>query len=133
MDDDKYTQICVWEACELGLTSKKEFISGMNKDFNVRAKLLEEVKTIPDKNSDGKDIPKTGGRIDLFFSVHVDDIGKFAIMRLSAGIRWWEDVLGNPSNAIYSQEIKDKYPPTWNKEIIAQQEQELKFITENDT
>ena len=40
-------------------------------------------------------------------------MGKFAVKRLSMGIRWWEDVLGNGNGKLYSSEILEKYSKTW--------------------
>ena len=45
--------------------------------------------------------------------LHSADIGKFAVPRLKAGIRWWEDVLANGGGPLYGEEILKKYPVTW--------------------
>ena len=78
----------------------------MLEEFHTRIKFAEEVIT---NAGDGGE----GGRHDLFFYVHSDDIGKFAIPRLQAVIRWWEDVISNKSHNIYPKEIIEKYKTTW--------------------
>jgi hypothetical protein len=55
-----------------------------------------------------------GGRCDILFYIHDEDIRKFALPRLSLGIRWWEDVVKyNDGAYLYSEEILKKYPVTW--------------------
>lgn len=48
-----------------------------------------------------------------FFAVADEDVMKFAVPRLMAGIRWWEDVLGNGDGCIYPAEILERHPATW--------------------
>jgi len=45
--------------------------------------------------------------------VHDEDIDKFAVPRLSMGIRWWEDVLRNGNGVLYTEDVLEKYPMTW--------------------
>ena len=55
------------------------------------------------------------GHVELYHitDYYNKDIGKFAVKRLSMGIRWWEDVLGNGNGKLYPSEILEKYPKTW--------------------
>ena len=114
---NNFTQLCVWPAvlCGSDENSIQEFVDYMKKSFGVRVKYECEVETLPDLDNHGNAIAETGGRNDLFFYVHTDDIGKFAVPRLQAGIRWWEDVISynNNSNHLYTEEFKEKYQPTW--------------------
>ena len=83
--------------------------------MGVRIKFKCEVETLPDIEN-GKAVPDTGGRNDLFFYVHEDDIPKFALPRLQMGIRWWEDVISyNRINNehLYTDEFIEANPPTW--------------------
>ena len=104
--DNKFTQLCVWSGTTLDESTVKDFIAFFKNDMNTRIKYAEEVTTIP---GDGG----PGGRTDQFFYVHNDDIKHFAVPRLSMGIRWWEDVVGNNSHNIYPKEIIEKYKSTW--------------------
>ena len=88
-----YNQLCVWPATIVGEEDKKEFIDFMKDTFDVRVKYYTEVLTNPDIDEDGNEVEDTGGRNDLLFHVHDDDISKFAVNRLTYGIRWWEDVI----------------------------------------
>lgn len=106
LEDGKYKQLCVWPATMMEDNTPEDFENFMKEQFGVRAHFVEEVVTIADNTGEG-------GRHDLFFYIHNDDIGKFAIPRLSQGIRWWEDVIQNRSHLVYPQEIIDKYKPTW--------------------
>lgn len=113
---NQFTQLCVWPSClVLGLgilpgSAKaikeiKKFEDFMAQDFKgTRVKYAEEVKTLPTPGE-----PGTGGRNDIFFYVHSEDLSKFAIVRLVAGIRWWEDVVENNNHILYPKEILDKY------------------------
>lgn len=112
--NNNFTQICVWEGVHLGDKTVEDFIAFMQDEFKVRVEYLETVTTLPDKDSKGRVVKDTGGRSDLLFKVHADDVAGFAVPRLAAGIRWWEDVVKYNNNAhLYTKEILKKYPPTW--------------------
>lgn len=124
VEEDPFTQLCVWPATGVlktgisadspkGKEKIQEFEVFMATEFQgVRVKYAEEIKTLPNidlrTNVQEKD---TGNRNDLFFWIHSDDIGKFAISRLTYGIRWWEDVLENGGGIIYPDSILEKYKP----------------------
>lgn len=105
----EYVQVCVWPGCILGGQTIQDFENFMLKEFRVRIQYLESVQTGPDRNEDGHPVENTGGRNDILFAVHQEDIKLFAVPRLSAGIRWVEDVmsLANHSWYLYPARIKD--------------------------
>jgi len=108
---DKFRQVCVWEATVVGPHTKDvgEFEKFMRNEYHVRVKYLEEIKTFPDLNREGKLVEGTGNRNDLFFAVHEDDIARFAGQHLKLGIRWVEDVLAkhNYRQPIYPSRVFD--------------------------
>lgn len=106
-----FTQLCVWEGTVVGSDKIKEFENWMFQEFKSRVKYSEEVKTKPDMDDSGYPVKETGNRNDLFFYCHSKDLPKFAVPRLSVGIRWWEDVLGNGGARLYSDDILKKYNP----------------------
>ena len=114
-----FTQLCVWEGTVVGPNKIKEFEDWILGEFKTRIKYSEEIKTKPDMDDNNNPVPKTGERNDLFFYCHYEDLSKFAVPRLSVGIRWWEDVLGNGNGKLYPDKILEKYSPKWNKNIIA--------------
>ena len=103
-----FNQLCVWEGTIVGKGNAQDFEKWLMEEFNVRAKYVEEILTLPTEGVQG-----TGGRNDLFFYIHDEDIMKFAVKRLALGIRWWEDVLGNGNGVLYPETILNKYPQTW--------------------
>lgn len=104
-----FSQLCVWEGVIVGEDRVNEFIEWISETFDgVRVQYAEEVKTLPTPG-----VPDTGGRNDIFFYVHEEDILKFAVPRLAYGIRWWEDVLGNGNEYLYTEDILNKYEKTW--------------------
>jgi len=105
-DSEFYKQLCVWPGTMLGDGTPEQFEQFIQEQFGVRIKFVEEVVTNPGNGGEG-------GRHDLFFYVHNNDAGKFAVPRLQAGIKWWEDVIGNKSHTIYPREVIEKYPKTW--------------------
>jgi len=107
-----FKQLCVWPSTIVGKENEKDFVTFMQEKLNARIKMAEEVKTLPDQSC-GEDVPGTGGRSDVFFFVHDEDIDGFAIPRLKLGIRWWEDVVSNKSHLIYPKEVIERYPTTW--------------------
>ena len=104
----KFNQLCVWPGTIVGKDQIKDFEKFFKDEMGTRVKYVEEIETLPTPDEEG-----TGGRNDAFFYVHDEDIDKFAIPRLSMGIRWWEDVLGNGNGVLYPQEVLTKYPKTW--------------------
>jgi hypothetical protein len=102
--NEGFSQVCVWPATLVGEERAEEFEKYMMNKFETRIQYLEEIETFPDTNL-GENIEGTGGRNDVFFAVHNDDIGKFAVPRLEYGIRWIEDVLSKDN-------YKDKIYPT---------------------
>jgi hypothetical protein len=96
-----FNQVCVWPATIVGPDKAEEFQDWVMDEFGVRAQYIEDIKTNPDHG-----VPGTGGRNDVLFYVHDDDVGKFAIPRLQYGIRWLEDVYGNSQGHLYPDRIR---------------------------
>lgn len=104
---DGFSQVCIWR----GTTVKEEEIPEFEKffmdEFGVRVQYLETIDTLPDTCDCGITQPDTGGRNDVFFAVHKEDIPKFAVKRLAHGISWIEDALcpANYSSKIYPSRV----------------------------
>lgn len=113
-NNSPFKQLCVWPATQLGDSTVEEFEQFFLDELNARVKFYKEVITLPDIDSNGNTVPDTGGRNDLFFYVHADDVGHFALPRLKMGIRWWEDVVGYNDNAhLYTKEFLQTHPLLW--------------------
>ena len=97
---EHFNQVCVWPACIVGKEKVDEFVILMQQEFNVRIQYLEEILTLPGFGGEG-------GRNDVFFAIHDEDIVQFAINRLQFGIRWIEDVLSpaNYHDSIYPERV----------------------------
>ena len=95
-----FKQVCVMHGC-LPPEPIEEFAKIFQDKMGVRVQYLENILTNPDP-----DDPSTGGRSDLFFAIHDDDIGKFAVPRLQLEIRWIEDVYGNGGGHLYPERVK---------------------------
>jgi hypothetical protein len=114
MSENKFTQLCVWPGTVLGDNTIQDLENFFLQEMKTRIKYHAEVKTLPDVDSDNNPIPETGGRNDLFFFVHSDDVQHFALPRLQMGIRWWEDVVGyNNNRHLYTEEFLKNNPTTW--------------------
>lgn len=109
---ENYTQLCVWPGTTLGGLTSAELEHFFAKEMGVRTRTHGEVTTLPDVGPDGVPDFQTGGRSDLFFYVHSQDIEQFAVPRLKLGIRWWEDVRKTSSHH-YLPEWLDAHPATW--------------------
>jgi|TARA_A100001515_G_scaffold116171_1_gene97862 hypothetical protein len=107
--ENQFNQLCVMQGCLMPKGGAKELETFFKDEMGVTVKFETEVKTLPDT----PECTETGGRNDLFFYIADDDIGKFAGPRLSMGIRWWEDILGNGGGNLYTEEFLEKYPKTW--------------------
>ena len=101
-----FSQVCVWPAASLGDQTPKDFNELMKEIFDVKSQFLEVLKTKPDMRG-GLPVPGTGGRSDIFFAVHDEDVGKFAIPRFKAGIRWIEDFIDNGGDELHDKHIKE--------------------------
>lgn len=107
--ENQFTQLCVWQGCVMGDNTPEDFEKYLLAEMDVRVKFAEEVTT-----NGSAEKHEEGGRKDLLFFIHADDISKFAVKRLMMGIRWWEDVVSyNDGAYLYSEEILNKYPVTW--------------------
>ena len=83
--------------------SVQDFMSNMGCKDPVR--IIGCVQTLPNYEHREDEYPETGGRIDLAFYFHNEDIYKIAVRRLTHGIRWWEDVVANEIEHGLSQGI----------------------------
>ena len=107
--ENQFNQLCVMQGCLMPKGGAKELETFFKDEMGVTVKFETEVKTLPDTPG----CTETGGRNDVFFYIADDDIGKFAVPRLSMGIRWYEDVLSNGGGKLYPTEILEKYDKTW--------------------
>jgi hypothetical protein len=116
---ENYNQVCVIHGLLVSDDEVKDFEEKIQEVFETRIQFLETIKTNPDLDNDGKPVKETGGRHDVFFAAHDDDVGKFAVPRLMNGIRWIEDVLAecNYKSPIYPKRVFDYC--TWNKEYLS--------------
>jgi|TARA_B110000495_G_scaffold46829_1_gene38854 hypothetical protein len=110
-----YTQVCVWASTTVGEDNIELFEKTLLTQYNVRVKYLEEISTFPDRDDGGNNVEGTGGRSDVFFSIHEDDISSFAIKRLSFDppVRWIEDMLAS-NKTIYPETVSNY--TTWTTE-----------------
>lgn len=104
-----FNQVCVWPGVVLGCGTAKDFVIFF-REKGFRIQYLEEVVTAPDRDENGEEVPGTGGRVDQFFSIHDEDIVKFAVPRLRMGIRWIEDAMSRTNgyhlNPIWPERVR---------------------------
>lgn len=112
--ENRFNQLCVWPGVCLGNSTAKDVEDLLKKYFDVRIRFAEQVITCPDIDQNGIPIVGTGGRTDILFYIHDEDIEKFAIPRFQIGVRWWEDVVSyNNGSHLYDKEILKKYAIKW--------------------
>lgn len=92
-----YNQVCVWPGTILPTDQIESFVNHFAEQ-GFRIQYLETIMTAPDRDENNLTVESTGGRSDIFFAIHDDDIMRFAITRLQMGIKWIEDVLDNESS-----------------------------------
>jgi len=76
MSDNNFNQLCVWLGTMLGDNTEEDFVNFIKKEFDVRAKFAEIVVT-----NGSIERNEEGGRHDLLFFVHNEDVGKFAVKK----------------------------------------------------
>ncbi len=104
--NEGFQQVCVWPGTLVGAEQVQEFEQFFKDEMGVRVQYLEEISTAPDYKN-GYPVEGTGGRNDVLFAVHGDDVMQFAIPRLKMGIRWLEDVYGNGHGALYPERVAE--------------------------
>jgi hypothetical protein len=102
--DDKFDQVIVWPGTILKEEEINDFKQFLKREAGLECQYLEQIKTLPDENG-------PGGRNDLFFAVNAKEIQTFAILKMSMGMRYIEDIYSNINNRegynIYPERIKD--------------------------
>ena len=101
-----YEQVCIWPGTILKDDQHEEFREFIKTELGVRIQILEVIFTYPTASGEG-------GRSDIFFAVHKDDMGNetehgsFMVQRLAMGIRWIEDVLSgcNYNEKLYPSRV----------------------------
>ena len=103
-----FNQVCVWPGTILPDHQINDFIEYFSSQ-GYRIQYLETIMTTPDHDNSGHVLKGTGGRSDILFAVHNEDVMKFAIPRLQMGIRWIEDVLDNEEEnfSLYPDRVKE--------------------------
>jgi hypothetical protein len=93
LGDNEYRQIICWEGTELGVDDETSFISFVKDELALQhdVRVIGNVKTLPGRNG-------PGGRIDLFFIIHNDDVIRAATRRLKFGMRWMNDCIAENKN-----------------------------------
>lgn len=116
MIDRPYSQVVQWPGTTVGTENIEMFEAFLQDALAIRAKYICEVLTAPDYK-DGMPVEGTGGRSDVYFGVHEDDIGSFALARFQFGMRWVDDVIANEKfrgePSIYPQSVHDLC--SWDK------------------
>lgn len=101
-----FRQVCVWQGTLVGADNVADFEQFVQAELGTRVQYLEEILTAPDMVG-GYPVEGTGGRNDVLFAVHDDDIMKFAVPRFQYGMRWLEDVYGNGQGNLYPARVVD--------------------------
>lgn len=113
-----FSQAVQWPAIIVEPGQESLFEEFILSDLGTRAKFIGCYETLPDYDDYGCPVPETGGRVDCYFGVHEEDIGKFAVPRFQFGMRWVDDVLDNErahsKRTIYVKEVHDL--SSWSKE-----------------
>jgi hypothetical protein len=96
MRNPNYNQVCVAIAFPVKDFDPEfqMFTHFMEKVAQIRIQPLEVVETYPNRDEFGMIIPDTGGRKDLIFAIHDNDVDKFAIARKLLPIFFIEEALG---------------------------------------
>jgi len=113
-----FHQVCIWPGTIIEKDQIEDLEKEMKKVCGTRIQYLETIFTKPNTDRDGFEEKDTGGRSDVLFAVHKNDVAIFALPRLKMGIRWIEDVLakGNYRCPIYPDRVYNYV--TWLVESI---------------
>lgn len=81
-NETKFEQVCVWPFTLCKPDEAEGFTAFFADKFGVKVKFIGENRV-------------NGNQTDVLFYIASEDIGKFAVPRMSIGIRWLEDVMDN--------------------------------------
>jgi hypothetical protein len=109
-------QLCVWTGTIIGPENIAEFENWLTEEFGVTGEYAGEFETLPDLKS-GEPVPGTGGRNDALFWIAAEDVPKFAVPRLSFGIRWWDDYLDNSRDIVPDRTFVEFSQSVFTREI----------------
>jgi hypothetical protein len=105
-----YGTVCVIEGLVVGPENVEAFVQNIRHKTGARIQYLEEVVTRPSLEN-RRVVKGTGGRNDVFFAVHDDDVKDFVTARFSIGARWADDVIGNQRHSygrvLYPKRFED--------------------------
>ena len=111
MNPKPFTQVVVWPSFAVG-----KFVQQFNEfiKFIADGSMVQYITEIVSPFANGVDIPCTGGRNDLLFAIHEDDIIKFAVKRKAN-----EKIIGMPEmywlEDFYDEGRADSYPDAISK------------------
>lgn len=119
-EENKFTQLIVWpgtimaeNADEVTESHIEKFENYFKTEYDVKIKYDTTVITLPDTDENNNPVEGTGGRPDISFYVHDDDVLKFAPIKIEIGARWYEDIHFNDGTGIYPKEFIEARPKTW--------------------
>jgi hypothetical protein len=105
---EDYTYLCVIQGLSIEESDVPDFEAFLLDKCGTRVQFLETYRTLPDL-CDGIPVADTGGRADVIFSVHKNDIAKLHLgHRMELGIRWLDDAISNAPD-IYEERIKNLF------------------------
>lgn len=104
-----FSQVCIMTGALVRNDLIADFEGMFLERFKLHIQFLETIVTAPDMKN-GHPIPGSGGRHDAFFAIKEGQVlfGRFAIERLTMGIRWIEDGVSktNGGGALWPERIK---------------------------
>jgi len=95
-------QKCVIQGLLIKPDEAKGFEKWFEDEWGYRIEYVTQYKTLPDTEN-GYDVEGTGGRSDIIFYLHKDDVLKMVVERIrvfKGDIKWWEDHFDNNHNII---------------------------------
>lgn len=101
-----YQTVCLWPGTSIRPGEVPDFVDFICKEFET-VHPIEVIGNVKTRAGHGG----PGGRLDLLFLVHDDDVMKFANSKRSElGIRWWSDVHFNDQHDLYSKDLLHAFP-----------------------
>ncbi len=107
--NEGFKQVCMFLGIDCDFEDiEKEFCEFMLESFDIRTQYLELSVSKPTVQR-GKELENTGGRLDVVFAIHTDDIEKLAAIKMATNnqipLKWIEDVM-NPNNS-YAETLSE--------------------------
>lgn len=103
--EEDFNQVLIWPGTHLE-GRIESFVQFVKEEFDARIQYLETYETSPVRSFNGSPIEWTGGRQDIVFALHKEDLGKFTLKWRSHGVQEIEFIMNDDVDEVYPDRFR---------------------------